>query len=167
MHEHLNAFNKILADLQNLDVEIDDEDKALLLLNSLPDTYEHLTTTLLYGKDEIKFNDVSNALMNNEVRKKDQDAHRESSSNALTARGRTSTRKSGGGWKSRSKSRGKSSERRQLAKDECAYCHQKGHWRKDCPKMESKEPKANIAHDAVEKDDTAFTVSLSASHYDE
>ncbi|PSS08126.1 Endonuclease [Actinidia chinensis var. chinensis] len=167
MHEHLNAFNKILADLQNLDVEIDDEDKALLLLNSLPDTYEHLTTTLLYGKDEIKFNDVSNALMNNEVRKKDQDAHRESSSNALTARGRTSTRKSGGGWKSRSKSRGKSSERRQLAKDECAYCHQKGHWRKDCPKIESKEPKANIAHDAVEKDDTAFTVSLSASHSDE
>ena len=44
-----------------MDVKIDDEDKALLLLNSLHDTYEHLTTTLLYGKDEIKFNDVSNA----------------------------------------------------------------------------------------------------------
>ena len=165
MHEHLNAFNKILADLQNLDVEIDDEDKALLLLNSLPNTYEHLTTTLLYGKDEIKFNDVSNALMNNEVRKKDQDAHRESSSNALTARGRTSTRKSGGRWKSRSKSRGKSSERRQLAKDECAYCHQKGHWIKDCPKIDNNEPKANIARDAAKKDDYAFIVSLSASHY--
>ncbi|GFZ02006.1 hypothetical protein Acr_15g0006150 [Actinidia rufa] len=167
MHEHLNAFNKILADLQNLDVEIDDEDKALLLLNSLPDKYEHLTTTLLYGKDEIKFNDVSNTLMNNEVRKKDQDAHRESSSNALTARGRTSTRKFGGGWKSRSKSREKSSERRQLAKDEYAYCHQKSHWRKNCPKIESKEPKANIAYEAVEKDDTTFTISLSASHSDE
>ena len=96
MNEHLNSFNKILADLQNLDVEIDDEDKALLLLNSLPESYEHLTTTLLYGKDEIKFNDVSNALMNNEVRKKDQYAHRESSSDAFTARGRTSTRKSKG-----------------------------------------------------------------------
>ena len=58
-------------------VENDDEDKALLLLNFLPDTYEHLTTTLLYGKDEIKFNDVSNALMNNEVWKKDQHANRD------------------------------------------------------------------------------------------
>ena len=40
MNEHLNDFNKMIVDLKNLDVEIDDEDKALLLLNSLPDTYE-------------------------------------------------------------------------------------------------------------------------------
>jgi len=66
MNEHLNDFNKMIADLKNLDVEIDDEDKALLLLNSLPDTYEHLVTTLLYGKEKIKFIDVSNALVNNE-----------------------------------------------------------------------------------------------------
>jgi len=31
MNEHLNDFNKMIADLK----EIDDEDKALLLLNSL------------------------------------------------------------------------------------------------------------------------------------
>ncbi|KAK0597154.1 hypothetical protein LWI29_022302 [Acer saccharum] len=68
MIEHLDNYNKILADLQNLDVEISDENKALLLLNSLPDTYEHLTTTLLYRKDEVKFIDVSNALVNNEYR---------------------------------------------------------------------------------------------------
>ncbi|CAL9027138.1 unnamed protein product [Prunus brigantina] len=46
MHEHLNDYNKILADLANLDVQIPDEDKALCLLNSLPDDYDHLTTTL-------------------------------------------------------------------------------------------------------------------------
>lgn len=50
MIEHLNEFTKILADLQNLDVNILDEDKALLLLNFLPDEYDHLITTLLYGK---------------------------------------------------------------------------------------------------------------------
>jgi hypothetical protein len=37
-----------------------------LLLNSLPDTYYHLITTLLYGNDVIKINDVSNTLTNNE-----------------------------------------------------------------------------------------------------
>ncbi|KAG8495920.1 hypothetical protein CXB51_007502 [Gossypium anomalum] len=36
-----------------------DEDKALLLLNSLPDEYDHLTTTLLHGKDPITFDAVS------------------------------------------------------------------------------------------------------------
>ncbi|KAJ8771862.1 hypothetical protein K2173_027039 [Erythroxylum novogranatense] len=48
MHEHLNDYNKILADLANLDVKIPDEDKALCLLNSLPDDYDHLTTTLFF-----------------------------------------------------------------------------------------------------------------------
>lgn len=71
MFEHLSDFNNILVVLQNLDVVIEDKDKALLLLNSLPETYEHLTTTLLYGKGEIKFDDVSSTLINNEYRKKD------------------------------------------------------------------------------------------------
>ncbi|KAF3441516.1 hypothetical protein FNV43_RR15430 [Rhamnella rubrinervis] len=56
----------------NLEVEIKEEDKALLLLSSLPESYEHLTTTLLYEKDEVKFVDVFNALVNNEYRKNDQ-----------------------------------------------------------------------------------------------
>lgn len=73
MSEHFNSFNQILVDLQNLDVEIQDEDKALLLLNSLPDTYEHLITTLLYGKENISFNDVSNVLINNEYCRKDKE----------------------------------------------------------------------------------------------
>ena len=49
MAEHLDDFNKIITDLLNLDVKIDDEDKALLLLNSLPESYEFLVTTLLHG----------------------------------------------------------------------------------------------------------------------
>jgi hypothetical protein len=65
MPEHLNNLNKILADLQNLDANIDDEDKAVVLINSL------LATTLMYGKNTLKFNDVSNALTNDEYRRKD------------------------------------------------------------------------------------------------
>ena len=137
MIEHLDNYNKILTDLQNLDVEISDEDKALLLLNSLPDTYEHLTTTLLYGKDEVKFIDVSNALVNNEYRKKDQLDHRDSTSEALTvARGRTNNIRSrvpSERGKSHSKSRGASRSK----------------------------PKGESAFTVL-----AFTVSLSDSHSD-
>ncbi|KAJ8632501.1 hypothetical protein MRB53_025837 [Persea americana] len=57
MIEHLDDFNKIIADLMNIDVKIDDEDNALLLLNSLPDSYDHFTHTLINGKTENKPND--------------------------------------------------------------------------------------------------------------
>jgi hypothetical protein len=69
LSEHFNDYNKILVDLKKLDIKISDEDKALLLLNSLPNSYDHLITIVLYGKDEIKFDDVSNALTNNEYHK--------------------------------------------------------------------------------------------------
>jgi len=35
--EHMNNYTKLLAYLVNVDVEIKKEDKAIILLNSLPD----------------------------------------------------------------------------------------------------------------------------------
>ncbi|KAM1552351.1 hypothetical protein ACFXTH_044497 [Malus domestica] len=53
------------------DEDIKDEDKTLILLNSLPDSYEHFVTTIMHGKETMKFEDVSNALMNYEMRHRD------------------------------------------------------------------------------------------------
>ena len=69
MRNHLDAYDKILADMRNLDVKIVEEDKALSLLNSLPDQYDHLSTTFLYGKKTITYEEVKSALSNNTVRK--------------------------------------------------------------------------------------------------
>lgn len=137
MIQHLDAFNKLIADLLNLDEEIKDEDKALLLLNSLPDAYDHLATTLLYGKDTIKFDEVSNALMNYEVRHKDKYDSTSSTLEALVVRGRSLERKRFGGRK-KSGSRGTSKDKKRLGRDECAFCHNKGHWKNDCPKLRNK-----------------------------
>ena len=77
MNDHVNSFNKILTDLLNLDEKFEDEDTILLLLNSFPEEYDHLTTTLLYGKDNITFDVVYSALYNSETRKKDRNDHRD------------------------------------------------------------------------------------------
>ena len=115
MAEHLDDFNKIIPDLLNLDVKIDDEDKTLLL-NSLPESYEFLVTTLLHEITDIDFEDVSNALINNEMRTKKKETYQDSSSNVLIARGRTSTWQRSECGESRSKLRGRSDNWRKLIK---------------------------------------------------
>ncbi|KAL6226184.1 hypothetical protein ACLB2K_000147 [Fragaria x ananassa] len=138
MIHHLDAFNKLVADLLNLDEDIKDEDKAMLLVNSLPDSYEHLVTTLLHGKETIKFEEVSNALMNYEIRHADKQSSA-STSDCLVVRGRAVERKNYGGKKKfHSRPRGNSKNRRSLGRDECAFCHEQGHWKKDCPKLKNR-----------------------------
>ena len=41
IQSHLNEFNPIIIDLENLDVKIEDEDNAVLLIVSLPPSYKH------------------------------------------------------------------------------------------------------------------------------
>ena len=166
MTEHLNDFNKIITDLLNLDVTIN-EDKALLLLNALPESYEFLVTIVLHGLTDIVFEDVSNALMNNEVRKKEKETYQDSSTNVLTARGRTSTWKKSECGKSQSKSRGRYDNWRKLDKNECAYCRQKDHWKKDCPILEEKGLKSNVVRDDDTDTYNALTISLSVSQTSE
>ena len=78
-----------------LDEKFEDEDKALLLLNSLPDEYGYLTTTLLHGKDSVTFDTVCSALYNFEIKKKYRKDHRDTVAEALTARGRSQSCKLG------------------------------------------------------------------------
>ena len=50
---------------------------------------------------------------------------------ALTVRGHSQNKKCEKGGKVRSKSR--------VGKDECAFCHEKRHWKKDCHKLKKKD----------------------------
>ena len=55
IHEHLSIFNTIISDLLCVGENLQEDDKALLLLTSLPPAYEHLVTTILYGKESLDF----------------------------------------------------------------------------------------------------------------
>ena len=88
----MNNYIKLLTDLVNVDVAIKEEDKALILLNSFPDEeYETFILTLINNKQTLNCSDVSAALVNYEVRRKDkQSSSNGTSVEALTVRGRGS-----------------------------------------------------------------------------
>ncbi|GFS42004.1 hypothetical protein Acr_00g0077610 [Actinidia rufa] len=68
--EHMNVFNGYLDQLRKVDVKIDEEDKALLLLTSLPNSYDTLVTTLLYEKDTVSLEQVQSSLVSHCTQKR-------------------------------------------------------------------------------------------------
>lgn len=56
--EQLDMFNKLIFDLENILVSIDNEDQTLLLLCSLPKPHAHFKETLLCGRDSLTFEEV-------------------------------------------------------------------------------------------------------------
>jgi len=68
--KHMNSYTMLLVDLVNVDVKIDEEDKAVILLNSLlEEEYEIFTLTLINRRQSLNYNEVSDALVNYEVRR--------------------------------------------------------------------------------------------------
>ena len=51
LREHLDQLNTILLDLRNIDEKVSDEDAALILLVSLPLSYENFVQSFIVGKD--------------------------------------------------------------------------------------------------------------------
>lgn len=70
MKDHLDEFNKMILDLKNINIVLEDKDKALILLSSLPDSYEHFVDTLFYRRQKITLKDVKSALDSKDLKKK-------------------------------------------------------------------------------------------------
>ena len=48
--QHINTFNLVSSDMIRIDIKLDDEAKAMMLLTSLLAFYKHLVTTLYWGR---------------------------------------------------------------------------------------------------------------------
>ena len=68
--QHLNFFNKVINGLLAVDVKIDEEDKALILLSSLSESHDLIITTMLYGKGTLILEELASTLLSNKIRKK-------------------------------------------------------------------------------------------------
>jgi len=63
----MNNYTKLFIDLISVDVDIEEEKKVLILLNSLLDEeYETFVLTLINEKQSLNYNDVSGVLINYE-----------------------------------------------------------------------------------------------------
>ncbi|KAG8488563.1 hypothetical protein CXB51_016262 [Gossypium anomalum] len=79
LRDHISQFITLLNDLKNVEVHIDDEDQAMLLLYSLPPSYKSLRETLIYGRDKLSFEDVKGHLLSRD--KLDNELHLDSKTN--------------------------------------------------------------------------------------
>jgi hypothetical protein len=69
--DHLNVFNTLISQLTAMEVKFDDEDKAITLLCSFPESWDHMVTTVWFNTtDAIDYDIVVGALLCEEMRKK-------------------------------------------------------------------------------------------------
>ncbi|GJR24430.1 retrovirus-related pol polyprotein from transposon TNT 1-94 [Tanacetum coccineum] len=131
LSEHIDEFNKLVGDLANIDVDIDDKDQALMLLTSLPSSYDNFVETLLYGRESLTLEDVLSSLNSRELKKR---TYAKDNGDGLYVRGRSDHRGNQGRGSSRSKSKGKGTH-----KLKCYICYSEDHLKKDCPKGNKKK----------------------------
>ncbi|KAH9319313.1 hypothetical protein KI387_021082 [Taxus chinensis] len=88
VNDHLNEFNTVTNQLRSVGVIFDDEVRALLILCSLPESWNTLVmvvSNFVSGSNTLKFDDVIGVILSEEMRRK---SIGESSGNALSVENR-------------------------------------------------------------------------------
>nr|KYP32301.1 Retrovirus-related Pol polyprotein from transposon TNT 1-94 [Cajanus cajan] len=158
--DHLNDFNQLTTQLASVNIEFDDEVKALILLSSLPDSWDVVVTSVSTssGKEKMKFDNIRDMMLNEETRRNQAGG---SSGSALhtESRGRPDTR---GKFRGRSKSKGRNKGKKEMV---CWNCEKPGHMKSEC-RAPKKEKEGRTANAAIEETVDALLLSVSSSSDD-
>ena len=70
LRDRLDQLNTILLDLRNIEVKIEDEDAALILLVSLPPSYGNFVQLFIVAKDIVSLEEIRSSLHSRELHHK-------------------------------------------------------------------------------------------------
>ncbi|GJV57133.1 hypothetical protein Tco_1458138 [Tanacetum coccineum] len=160
--EHIDEFQKLVGDSAAIDTAISDEDQALLLLTSLPSSYDNIVETLLYSRDTLKLEDVLATLISRELQKMKE--AKGDGGEGLYVRRRSGQRDmEQGTYSAWLKSYGKNSRLR------CYICESKEHLKRDFPRYNHKKSQgfvrnedqvSNLGADGYENADVMMAMSV-------
>ena len=152
----LDEFNKTIMDLRNIDIRIDDEDQAMTLISSLPNSYGHFVDTMMYGRDTLSIEDVREALNLRELKKRVSESRKDDFDEGLMTRGRTGKKNNGRRGQSRSKYK---------RNNKCFKYKKEGHYVKICSDHKGKEKKktSNYGDTIVAEENSNNTNVLSVT----
>lgn len=128
VNQHLDDVNELVEKLRSLEINFDEDIKAYCLLSSMPDSWDATVTGICSssGNKKLVYSDVCDALLREEIRRRNQvGEHLESASQA------------------RATSRGRS-------KSCCWQCGKPGHKQKDCGALNNDVEAANAIDSPLE-----------------
>lgn len=70
IQNHLNIFKKLIFQLPNVGVKINNKDKTLLLLTSLSQSYKSLVIVIIVEKEKLKVEEIIKVILDYEMFKK-------------------------------------------------------------------------------------------------
>ena len=73
MAQYLNEFNTITNQLSSMEIDFDDEIYVLIVLASLPNSWEamRMVVSNSTGKSKLKYDDIRDLILSEEVRRRD------------------------------------------------------------------------------------------------
>ena len=144
--DHINEFNMIISQLSPVEINFEDEIKALILMSSLPESWDTVVAAIssFRGSDKLKFDEIRDVILSESICKWEVG---NSSGSALSVdqRGRSKPKGPNKG-RSKSRNREKSSNRPNIM---CWNCGGKGHFQTDCTR-----PKRKQNHKSRDDDDS-------------
>ena len=110
--DYINEFNMIVSQLNSVDINFEDEIKALILMSYLPESWDTVVAAISSscGSEKLKFDEIRDVVLSESIRKQEVG---DSSGSVLSVdrRGRSKTKGQNQHGRSKSKNRGKSLKR--------------------------------------------------------